>query len=146
MVFASLLSCLLPLKYKDDEIKDFANLLDDCVFSAENSVWHVISMESFLLLFLKKEDVVVESFSHVQLYLTPWTAAYQAPLFFTISQSLLKLVSIELVMPSNHLVLCHPLLLLPSIFPSLRVFSSESVFLHQVAKVLEFQLQHQSFQ
>ena len=113
MVFASLLSCLLPLKYKDDEIKDFANLLDDCVFSAENSVWHVISMESFLLLFLKKEDVVVESFSHVQLYLTPWTAAYQAPLFFTISQSLLKLVSIELVMPSNHLVLCHPLLLLP---------------------------------
>ena len=126
MVFASLLSCLLPLKYKDDEIKDFANLLDDCVFSAENSVWHVISMESFLLLFLKKEDVVVESFSHVQLYLTPWTAAYQAPLSFTVSQSLLKLVSIELVMPSNHLVLCHPLLLLPSIFPSLRVFSSES--------------------
>ena len=66
MVFASLLSCLLPLKYKDDEIKDFANLLDDCVFSAENSVWHVISMESFLLLFLKKEDVVVESFSRVR--------------------------------------------------------------------------------
>ena len=126
MVFASLLSCLLPLKYKDDEIKDFANLLDDCVFSAENSVWHVISMESFLLLFLKKEDVVVESFSRVRLFLTPWTAAHQAPLFFTISQSLLKLVSIELVMPSNHLVLCHPLLLLPSIFPSLRVFSSES--------------------
>ena len=125
MVFASLLSCLLPLKYKDDEIKDFANLLDDCVFSAENSVWHVISMESFLLLFLKKEDVVVESFSRVRLFLTPWTAAHQAPLFFTISQSLLKLVSIELVMPSNHLVLCHPLLLLPSIFPSLRVFSKE---------------------
>ena len=126
MVFASLLSCLLPLKYKDDEIKDFANLLDDCVFSAENSVWHVISMESFLLLFLKKEDVVVESFSRVRLFLTPWTAAHQAPLFFTISQSLLNLVSIYLVMPSNHLVLCHPLLLLPSIFPSLRVFSSES--------------------
>ena len=91
-----------------------------------HSVWHVISMESFLLLFLKKEDVVVESFSHVQLYLTPWTAAYQAPLFFTISQSLLKLVSIELVMPSNHLVLCHLLLLLPSIFPSIKVFSNES--------------------
>ena len=52
----------------------------------------------------------------------------------------------ELVIPSNHLILCYPLLLLlPSIFPSIRVFSSESVFLHQVAKVLEFQLQHQSF-
>ena len=55
----------------------------------------------------------------------PWTAGYQASLSFTISQSLLKLLSIELVMPSNHLVLCHPLLLLPSIFPSIRVLSSE---------------------
>ena len=57
---------------------------------------------------------------------TPWTAACQAFLSFTISQSLLKLVSIELVMPSNHLILCHPLLLLPSTFPSNRVFSNES--------------------
>ena len=57
-----------------------------------------------------------------------------------------KLMSIESVMPSNHLILCHPLLLLPSIFPNIRVFLSESGFLHQVAKVLEFQLQHQSFQ
>lgn len=65
MVFASLLSLLLPLKYKDDKSKDFANLLDDCVFSAENSVWHVIGMESFLLPFLKKEDIVVKSLSHV---------------------------------------------------------------------------------
>ena len=63
----------------------------------------------------------------------------------TNSQSLLKLMSIELVMPSNHLILCCPLLLLPSIFPSIRVFSNE-LALHQVAKVLEFQLQHQSFQ
>ena len=55
-----------------------------------------------------------------------WTAAHQASLSFTISQSLLKLMSIELVMPSNHLVLCHPLLLLSSIFPSIRVFSDES--------------------
>ena len=66
------------------------------------------------------------SFSCVQLFATPWTAAHQALLFFTISPSLLKLISIELVMPSNHLVLCHPLLLLPSIFPSIRVFSNES--------------------
>ena len=59
--------------------------------------------------------------------LTPWTAACQASLSITNSQSLLKLMSIELVMPSNHLILCHPLLLLPSIFPSIRVFSSESL-------------------
>ena len=57
---------------------------------------------------------------------TPWTAAHQASLFFTISWSLLKLTSIESVMPSNHLILCRPLLLLPSIFPSIRVFSNES--------------------
>ena len=57
----------------------------------------------------------------------PWTAAHQASLSFTISQSLLKLMSIELVMPFNHLILCHPLLLLLSIFPSIRVFSNESV-------------------
>ena len=59
--------------------------------------------------------------------MTPWTAARQAPLSITISQSLLKLMSIELMMPSNHLILCHPLLLLPSIFPSIRIFSNESV-------------------
>ena len=58
--------------------------------------------------------------------MTPWTAARQASLSFTISQSLFKLMSIESVMPSNHLILCHPLLLLPSIFPSIRVFSDES--------------------
>ena len=57
--------------------------------------------------------------------MTPWTAACQASTSFTISQSLLKLMSIESVMPSNHLILCHPLLLLPSIFPSIRVFSNE---------------------
>ena len=59
--------------------------------------------------------------------MTLWTAARQAYLSFTISQSLLKLMSIESVMPSNHLILCHPLLLLPSIFPSIRAFSNESV-------------------
>ena len=58
--------------------------------------------------------------------MTPWIVACQASLSFTISQSLLKLMSIELVMPSNHFILCHPLLLLPSIFPSIRVFSKES--------------------
>ena len=69
----------------------------------------------------------VQSLSRVQLFATPWTAACQASLSITNSQSLLKLMSIELVMPSNHLILYHPLLLLPSIFPSIRVFSNESV-------------------
>ena len=69
---------------------------------------------------------VVQLLSHVQLFVTPWTVAYQASLSFTISQSFLKLVSIESMMPSNHLILYHPLLFLPSIFPSIRIFSSES--------------------
>ena len=69
----------------------------------------------------------VQLLSGVQLFSTPWTTACQASLSFTISQSLLKLLSIELVKPSNHLILCHPLLLLRSIFPSIRVFSNESV-------------------
>ena len=69
--------------------------------------------------------VVVQSLSRVQLFVTPWTAACKASLSFTISQSLLKLMSIQPVMPSNHL-LCDALLLLPSIFPSIRAFSNES--------------------
>ena len=68
--------------------------------------------------------VVVQSLNHVRLFTTPWTAACQAPLSSTISQSLLKFMSIELVVLSNHLILCH-CLLLPSIFPSIRVFPSE---------------------
>ena len=70
--------------------------------------------------------VVVQSLSHVQLFATPWTAAHQVSLSFIVSQSLLKLMSIELVMLSNHLLFCCPLLLLPSIFPSIKVFSNES--------------------
>ena len=77
------------------------------------------------LLFLSGLFVVVQSLSCGQLFATPWTAARQASLSFTVSRSLLKLMSIESVMPSNHLVLCGPLLLLPSIFPSIRVFSNE---------------------
>ena len=69
----------------------------------------------------------VQSFSHVQVFPTPWTAARQASLSITNSQSLLKLMSIESVMTSNPLILCSPLLLLPSVFPSIRVFSNESV-------------------
>ena len=69
----------------------------------------------------------VQSLSPVRLFVTPWTAAHQASLSITNSQRLLKLMSIKLVMPSNHLIICRPLLLLPSIFPSIRVFSNESV-------------------
>ena len=69
----------------------------------------------------------VQLLSRVQLFATPWTAAHQAFLYITNSQSLLKLMSVESVMPSNHLILCSPLLLLPSIFPSIRVFSNESI-------------------
>ena len=77
--------------------------------------------------FLDLSPGSVQSLSHVRLFATPWTAARQASLSITNSWSLLKLMSIESVMPSNHLILCHPLLLLPSIFPSIRVFSNESV-------------------
>ena len=69
--------------------------------------------------------VVVQSLSHIQLFETPWTAACQASLSFTDSWSLFKLMSINSVMPSNYLILCPSLLLLPSIFPNIRVFSSE---------------------
>ena len=87
----------------------------------------------------------VQLLSHVRLFVTPWIAAHQASLSITDSQSLPKLMSIELVMPSNHLILCHPLLILRSIFLRIRVFSRVSS-LHQVAKILQFQLQHHSFQ
>jgi len=74
-----------------------------------------------------KKSVVVQSLSCVQLFATPWTAACQASLSFTISWSLLKLKTLEPVIPSNHLILCCPLLLLPPILPSIRVFSNEMV-------------------
>jgi len=87
----------------------------------------------------------VQSLSRVRLFATPWITACQASLSITSSWSSLRLTSIKSVMPSSHLILCHPLLLLPPMPPSIRVFSNEST-LHEVAKVLEFQLQHHSFQ
>ena len=82
---------------------------------------------------------LVQLFSHIQLFATPWTAACQTSLMITNSWSLLKLMSIELAMTSNHLILC-PLLQLPSIFPSIRFFSNESALRNQKGKVLELQL------
>ena len=84
---------------------------------------------SFRVVILTEYDCLtsVQSYSHIRFFATPWTAACQASLSVTNSQSLLKLMSIEFVMPSNHLILCCPLIPLPSIFPSIRVFSNESV-------------------
>ena len=88
--------------------------------------------------------IVVQLPSCVRLFMTPCTAAHQLSLSVTISRSLPKFMSIESVMASNQLILCCLLLLLSSVFPSIRAFSNES--LYQVSKVLELQRQHQSFQ
>ena len=95
---------------------------------------HVVSNSKILYFFLKILlvlfiFVVVQSLSCVRFFETPWTTGCQASLSFIISWSLLKLMSIELVMQSNHLILCCSLLLMPSVFLSIRVFSSESAFL-----------------
>ena len=91
-----------------------------CLLRWQASLYHERCLGSPL------DKAVVQSLSHVQLFATPWTVAHQAPISSTNSWSLLKLMPIESVMPSNHLVLCCPLLLLPSIFPSIRIFSNES--------------------
>ena len=80
----------------------------------------------------------VQSFSCVQLFVTPWTAACQTSLSITSSWSLLKIMSIQSVMPFNHLILCHPLLLLPSVFPHIRVFSNESVWSFSISPSNEY--------
>ena len=90
----------------------------------------------------KIQIISVQLVSGVLLFATPWIAACQASLSITNSQSSLKLISVESVMPSNHLILCRPLLFLPSIFPSIGVFSSESVLCIRWPK---FQFQYQSF-
>ena len=95
---------------------------------------HLNLLSAFLLKFLFNVCTLissVQSLSRVRLFVTPWTAARQGSLFITNSQSLLKLVSIELVMQSNDLILCHPILPPPSIFPSIRVFSF-SFFFHNL--------------
>ena len=107
---------MLPRLYAEGQVLFFPNLLQTSTF-----VKHTKSVIS-----------LVQSLSRVQFFETPWTTACQASLSFTNSWSSLRLTSIELVMPSNHLILCCPLLLPPSIFPSIRVFSSESV-LHIMA-------------
>ena len=97
--------------------KDLFKVLNkDPVISNKTGKWQLIN-----------KGLVAQSLSYGRLFVTPWTAARQDSLSFTIFWSLLKLMSIESVMPSNHLILFHPLLLLPSIFPNIRGFSNESV-------------------
>ena len=96
----------------------FALFLFSCIFNIKSTKCHLLLLQYHLFV------VIVELLSRVRLCATSWPAARQASLSFTISRSFLKLMSIESAMPSNHLVLCHSLLLLTSIFPSIRVFSN----------------------
>ena len=98
--------------------------------------WRLATTVSIFLFWF----VIVQSLSCVRLFAISWTAACHASLSFTISQSLLKLMSVQSMMLSNHLILCHPLFLLPSIFPSIRVFSSQSALDISMAKVRKLQL------
>ena len=93
----------------------------------------------YVHLFILKCSSSVQSLSHVQLFAISWTTAHQASLSFAISQSLLKLMCIESVMPSNHFILCHPLLL-PSVFPSVRVFFNESALCFRWPKYWSFSI------
>ena len=112
------------MKQKPGEAKRFA------MFSNRTAVGLWVTLKVFELFWrpqTKASIQSVQSLSYVWLFVTPWTAALQASLSITNSQSLLKLMSIKSVILSNNLILCRPLLLLPSIFPSIRVFSNESV-------------------
>ena len=105
----------------------------------------LIGLKQHKFILISIQFCSVQSLCHVWLFATPWFAAHQASLSITNSWSLLRLLSIESMMPFNYLILCHPLLFLPSIFPSIRVFSNESVFRIRWPKYW-FQLQHQSYQ
>ena len=116
-------------KYEKSRVIQVVADLEKCSFVhvALALVWLLVIFSGMKYrLHIIKGFGLVQSLSHVRLFATPWTQALQASLSITNSRSLLKLMSIELAMPSNHLILCHPLLLLPSIFPSSRVFSNES--------------------
>ena len=117
-----------------------------CLFISFAHFYIGVSMFFLSSLMSLLEFSSVQLLSRFRLFATPWTTACQASLSITNSQSPPKPMSIESLMPSSHLILCHPLLLLPSIFPSIRVFSNKSALCIRWPKLLEFQLQHQSFQ
>ena len=110
-----------------------------------NKKWMILEYYLFIIS-SSAQFSSVQSLSSVRIFVTPWIPARQASLFITISQSSLRLMSVESVMPSSHLILCCPLLLLPPILPSIRVFSNESTLRMRWPKYLELQLQHHSFQ
>ena len=113
-----------------------------CPSSCEQVLRYCSHLGRFLAIaFLPQQEFnSAQSLSRVQLFATPWTAVLQTSLSITNSRSLLKLMSIKSVTPSNHLILCHPLPLLPSIFPSTRVFSNESVLSNRWPKYWSFSL------
>ena len=91
-----------------------------------NKLYQIITLHTLNIYTFMSQFVFVQSLSCIWLFVTPLTASRQAPLSFTLSQSLLRFTSIESVMLSNHLILCRPLILLPSVFPRIRIFSNES--------------------
>ena len=101
---------------------------------------HKLSQLFSFLMMLSNHRLAVQSLSRVWLFVIPWTIAHQPSLSFTTSQNLLKLMSIDSMMLSNYLILCHPLLLLPSIFPNIRVFSNESDLLIKWPKYWSFSI------
>ena len=116
------ISLLAPLEEREGDIK----YSSPKIFLKKQKTILTFTPDTIPVFRSQNMVVVDQSLSHVWLFMTPWTAACQASLSTTNTQSLLKLMSIEPVMPSSHLILCCPLLLLPSIFPSIRVFSNES--------------------
>ena len=123
---ASFLPCLQGRSFVGGIIKEQSH----CLWGSLGNSNVIFLAKHLEITFLDLLPIVaVQSLSHVQVFGIPWPAACQASLSFTIPWSVLKLMSVETVMPSNHLILCCSLLLLPSIFPSIRVFSNESALL-----------------
>ena len=112
--------------------------MEDTLIAHFSSEFIFIKIFHFLGCILPSQFSSVQLFSHIRLFVTPWTAARQASLSIINSRSSPKLLSIESVMPSSHLILCHPLLLLPSIFPSIRVISNESALCIRWSKYWNF--------
>ena len=133
-------SCPLLKTTSDERRHDFGAPRSVSPTSQNLNCWLIPFELGGLELFLIPFAVAVQLLSHVQLFVTPRTTAYQPSLSITNSQSLLKSMFIELVMPSNHLFLCHPLLLLPSIFPSIGVFSNESALCIRWPKYWSFSI------
>ena len=120
------LTCPLRNLYAGQEATVRTGMEQQIVSKSGKEYVKAVYCHSAYLTYMQSQFSSFQSLSRVQLFVTPWTAACQASLSITNSQSLLKLMSIELVMPSKHLILCHSLLLPPSIFPSIRVFSNDS--------------------